>query len=817
MSGRDILFVCAVGILRSIVEYEEVYGLKTMYEQEQKRGLSLRRITEGLQARKVSILLTVTFFVLSFFLAQVVLFEASVPFFLPIWALVSIRYTRYLPWTLAGALLGSFTLGLGQVVIHALQALILPIHSKRVIKKIPIPLFVFIDVVIVQAIWQFVSYGGDIPVSVWLAIAYEGVLALFMTIFLFQLFLPMPDFLHKRWTAERMGAALLIGALVLTGMSSYIYGYVSIPLLFAHLVIAVSAAVGGVQLATVVAVLSGTVLSISKLSFSGMIAVYALTGFFAGLHKPFGRLWQAFSMLGATFFFILYDRTLPLDSVYIGSLVAASLLFFIIPSSWIQTLKDQLFPDTTNVLLKRQKWMTEKVNHQLQEFQHFVDFITRFISDRFDPKAMAQKGQAGALPVCQSCFRYDTCWGAKSNGIPEMMKQWEEQTKKTRVQIEKRMEYKCVKPVQIMKELKEREAKKQLAYEMQHGKKMFALKLRDMGNHMGELMSNLENDVAIYTSHEEEIKQKFQQCNIPYFQIDVLNIEMGQMEVVCCLPVESRAKMIGERLILPILFDLWKEPFEITSMKEIHHPYEHVQMTCRSSVRFQVTHDIYTSSSRNTIYSGDAHAVFQLHPGLLAVILSDGMGNNVEAHRESRRVMQFMRECLNKKMDPETTMHTLHYMMSLQDDSDSYATVDLALIDLQKGELWSWKAGSMSTYLIRGNNMRKIESKHVPFGFLPTFSIEARKIDIKDGDVLVMLSDGVFSANTSIEKQEMYYKKILQDPTMDAERFVKKLEETYSLPGDDRTVIFMQVRHAVPEWSIFSPRQAAKYQENMVH
>ena len=115
------------------------------------------------------------------------------------------------------------------------------------------------------------------------------------------------------------------------------------------------------------------------------------------------------------------------------------------------------------------------------------------------------------------------------------------------------------------------------------------------------------------------------------------------------------------------------------------------------------------------------------------------------------------------------------------------------------------------------DEMRKIESKHVPFGFLPTFTIEARKVDIKDGDILLMLSDGVFSSNTSIDKQELYYQKILQDPTMNAERFVKKLEETYSLPGDDRTVIFMQVKHVVPEWSIFSPREAAKFQEKMVH
>ena len=272
-----------------------------------------------------------------------------------------------------------------------MQALLFPFYQNRFINKIPLPIFVLIDVVCIQIVWQFVSYGGEIPVSIWLAIGYEGVLSLFMTIFLFQLFLPFPDLLHKRWTGERMGAALLIGALVLTGMSSYIFGYVSIPLMAAHLVIAVSAAIGGVQLATVVAVLAGTILSISKLSFSGMIAVYAVTGFLAGLHKPFGRLWQAFSMLGATFFFILYDRTLPLDSVYIGSLVIASLLFFMVPSTWIKQLKDQLYPDTTSVLLRRQKWMTEKVNHQLQEFQHFVDFITRFISEKFDSKSAEKR------------------------------------------------------------------------------------------------------------------------------------------------------------------------------------------------------------------------------------------------------------------------------------------------------------------------------------------------------------------------------------------------------------------------------------------
>ena len=78
-------------------------------------------------------------------------------------------------------------------------------------------------------------------------------------------------------------------------------------------------------------------------------------------------------------------------------------------------------------------------------------------------------------------------------------------------------------------------------------------------------------------------------------------------------------------------------------------------------------------------------------------------------------------------MNPETAMHTLHYMMSLNGLDDMYATLDLALIDLQDGRLWSWKAGSMSTYIKRGNDFLRLDSKSVPVGFLPSFSVEAKQ------------------------------------------------------------------------------------------
>ena len=85
---------------------------------------------------------------------------------------------------------------------------------------------------------------------------------------------------------------------------------------------------------------------------------------------------------------------------------------------------------------------------------------------------------------------------------------------------------------------------------------------------------------------------------------------------------------------------------------------------------------------------------------------------------------------------------------------DMYATIDLALIDLQEGKLWAWKAGSMSTYIKRGNDYFRIDSMSVPVGFLPSFSVKAKQVKLKQATLLVMMTDGMFQGDVSLELQE---------------------------------------------------------------
>ncbi|MBK3496904.1 SpoIIE family protein phosphatase [Viridibacillus sp. YIM B01967] len=780
--------------------------------------------------RKYRIWLTILFLFCSFYLSKAVLFEATVPFFLPIAAIAFTRYPRWMSWALLGGLFGSLTLGLGQTAIHILELLFLLFLLKTPLKRWPLPIMVGFSILTVQTVWQYIAHSGHPPTLVWLYIGYEGALSIFMTLFLSLLFLPMHQLMTAKWSFERLGAALIVGAMILTAMDGVILSFLSIPRIAMHLLVLVSALVGGVTLATAVAVLTGMILSLSQLSFSGMMAVYAVTGLFAGVCKNIGRLWIAIGGIMASVFFALYDATLPLDYTFFMSIAFATLLFFIFPQKWVVYWQNQLYPNRDEVLLERQKWLTERLTTKLVDFHHFVDFMKELVHDRFGAmnRPVSEEVQERPLALCQSCFKYDKCWGNRKSEMPDLMQKWLDASATanaaTRLQLDEKIRYKCVKPGAFLSALEEKVSKKQLSGQFYHGRKMIALQLRDMCQHIDMVMNDMTGEAVSFQHKEDELSDELKLAGIEHFQVDILSNEAGNRKIVCCLP-EKKAlwetdQTLAERLVLPILQSVFNEPFEIgrTAMKES--PYPHLQMTFQSSVRFHMSYDVYTSSKQNTIYSGDSHAVFPLHQGLTAVMLSDGMGHSKKAHQESRRLIRLMRECMHHQMAPETAMHTLHYVMSLKNDSDMYATMDFALVDLQVGTLWSWKAGSMATYLVRGEKCIRLESKSEPVGFLTSFSVEADQVSLKAGDIIFMCTDGLFFEEQPWEEQEerliRHLRELENSPTEEMCASILRAFRGPDVPNDDCTLVAIRIEHKISNWSLFKPSSAAISEQKML-
>ncbi|MFJ7936821.1 SpoIIE family protein phosphatase [Sporosarcina sp. NPDC096371] len=784
-------------------------------------GQPIRMYIEMFRREKIHILVATLFLFGSFFLSQAVLFDTAVPFFLPVWALARARFRKYLMWVFVGGMLGSVFVGegIGQAVIHLLMLALFNAVVRYPLVRKSIPLTVAGCIIVVQVLWQFVMYAGQPPVNVQLSIGFEAILALIMTFFLFIAFPPADRIFFGKWTPERLAAACLIGAMATTGMNGIMLGHVSVAGLLIHLAILLAALVGGLPFSTTIAMIIATIIGVAELSFTGMMAVYGMTGFFAGVLSRFGKIGIALGGVSVSLFFLLYDLTLPLDSSHFVTIGIATLLFLVIPTKKLEPIRNVFYPENQETSEKRQKWLAERLDEQLADFQQFSEFMSTLVGGRFSSGGDKEEPTPQVIPkACASCFRYAKCWESSDDDMARLLFEWEStysMTKKaSRHRVEEKIKYKCIRFNGLVAELEEQATNRLLTGQLQHGRKMLALQLRDMSTHLDKIMNEVKEDLSVYKPVEDELAKRLQEKDIEFFQIDILSGERGARRIVCCIP-EKRSDFetdttVAERLILPVLEEMYEEPFQVAKSVVQQQPFPHIQLTFGSAVRFSLDYGIVATAGSESFQAGDAYEVFPIHDGLTAVLLSDGMGQDLNAYRESRKVIRLMRECLDRKMDPETAMHTLHYMMSLNGLDDMYATLDLALIDLQDGRLWSWKAGSMSTYIKRGQDFLRLDSESVPVGFLPSFSVEAKKEDLKAGDIIIMMTDGMFNGDISLEKQESTLYGTLEkygDFKCDkiADRIVSEMERKYGVVADDRTVLVMKVDHVLPEWSSFTP------------
>ena len=71
------------------------------------------------------------------------------------------------------------------------------------------------------------------------------------------------------------------------------------------------------------------------------------------------------------------------------------------------------------------------------------------------------------------------------------------------------------------------------------------------------------------------------------------------------------------------------------------------------------------------------------------------------------------------------------------------ATVDLFELDMLSGKAAFYKSGAAPTYVFRDGSVFKLRSKTVPVGIIRELDAKKISFDVSDGDVIVMVSDGV--------------------------------------------------------------------------
>ena len=171
---------------------------------------------------------------------------------------------------------------------------------------------------------------------------------------------------------------------------------------------------------------------------------------------------------------------------------------------------------------------------------------------------------------------------------------------------------------------------------------------------------------------------------------------------------------------------------------------------------------IGTGETTKSELSGDCMLNIRLKDGKYLVAISDGMGTGKEARKSSTQSLRMLENLLLSGFDKNISLDLINTALMNQ-NSEVFATLDIAIIDLYAGNIEFIKSGACPTYIKNNKKVQIIKSNSLPTGMVDTNNIQTFDKDIVSGDIMLMCSDGILDANVEYKNKELWIKYMLED------------------------------------------------------
>lgn len=177
-------------------------------------------------------------------------------------------------------------------------------------------------------------------------------------------------------------------------------------------------------------------------------------------------------------------------------------------------------------------------------------------------------------------------------------------------------------------------------------------------------------------------------------------------------------------------------------------------------------------------------------------VLCDGIGSGHEAFVESNGAVDLLSKFLYTDFSEEQILRTLNSILMFKLTDERFVTFDFNIIDYGTKEIRLYKAGAAPTYIVSKNSVDRISGKSLPMGILDNFEYSSFKREVRVGDMIVMVTDGITDSIGMDEKKNLdkYLEFIAgKDPQTIANSIL-----SYALRGqdsvfDDMTVLVTKI------------------------
>lgn len=337
---------------------------------------------------------------------------------------------------------------------------------------------------------------------------------------------------------------------------------------------------------------------------------------------------------------------------------------------------------------------------------------------------------------------------------------------------------------------------------MEEKNKNISAQLQGVSEVISDLAEDIKEDKSEKNKDKKDlIKKLLSQRNIEVLEINIKNSSSGR-KIINLYVDEKEDEALQDADIKKIERVLTKVLGErIVQQKKKYKTGEQ-----ESSGYTFVSGDLYSlkvgiarAKKHDSPVSGDTSIQTKLNDGKYLLAISDGMGSGPEARKSSKIAIKMLERMLKTGFKKDVSIKMINSTLSANDNEEMYATLDVLILDLYKGNIEFIKNGACPTYIKRNKEVELVNSIALPTGIVNNIDLVVYDKDIKEGDIIVMCSDGILESNGDYLHKELWIKYFLEElQTDDVQQIAdilisQAIDNDYGKEKDDMTVIVAKI------------------------
>lgn len=213
-----------------------------------------------------------------------------------------------------------------------------------------------------------------------------------------------------------------------------------------------------------------------------------------------------------------------------------------------------------------------------------------------------------------------------------------------------------------------------------------------------------------------------------------------------------------------------------------------VHLSARSV--FEVAYGCAERSRKGEKVSGDTKSVLCPSRRRRLFALSDGMGSGERAAGYSRSAISMVENFYRAGFDNAVILTLVNKLLCLGTE-EGFSSLDIAVADTVSGGLDMIKMGAAPTFIVRRGGIECVSCEALPAGILERARPFTGRQQLYDGDMVIMMSDGVFDVLDEQGIADVVEQSATSNPQVLADRILER-----AVAGDaqdDCTVLVLRL------------------------